>query len=369
MTTQLRNGQPRPSHLHQPTQRHASGQASRHRSDGSVGDTEASRVDVSFVIPLKDEEATTVELYERIATQFEDNVRIEFIFIDDGSRDGSWATIQSLVARDPSRVRGLKFRRNSGKAAALTAGFRAASGSVIFTLDADLQDDPAEIHRFLEKLGEGYDLVSGWKKVRHDPWHKVLPSRVFNRMLSHFSGVLLHDHNCGFKCYRSEVAKSLTLHGEMHRMVPALSAIGGYKSTEIVVQHHPRLHGVSKYGIERYIRGFMDMVTVGFLRKYRERPSHFLGAIGAVCGSLATVLIAGGTTAAIVWRNGAGLAAVVCGFVLAGTAVLTFACGLLAELVIRGGLQTSWNLPIIEDTSRPVDSPIRTELPTSYLLD
>ncbi len=185
-----------------------------------------------------------------------------------------------------SRFAGSRFRQNCGKAAALTAGFRAASGAVIFTLDADLQDDPDEIHRFLEKLGEGFDLVSGWKKVRHDPWHKVLPSRVFNQMLSHFSGVKLHDHNCGFKCYRAEVAKSLTLHGEMHRMVPALSAIGGFKSTEIVVRHHPRVHGVSKYGFERYIRGFMDMVTVGFLRKYRERPSHFLGAIVAICGRL-----------------------------------------------------------------------------------
>jgi hypothetical protein len=178
----------------------------------------------------------------------------------------------------------------------------------------------------------------------------------------------LHDHNCGFKCYRAEVAKSLTLHGEMHRMVPALSAIGGFKSAEIVVQHHPRLHGVSKYGIERYIRGFMDMVTVGFLRKYRERPSHFLGAIVAICGALAAVLIAGGLTVAVAWHTAAGLAAVVSGVVLAGTAVLSFACGLLAELVIRGGLQASWKLPIIEDTSRPNDSPNRTDLPTSYLL-
>ena len=369
MTTQLLNGHSRPGQANQHMHRPSAGQIARPWSAGTGGEIGAKRVDVSFVIPLKDEEATIVELYDRIAAQFADDTRIEFIFIDDGSRDESWATIRSLVARDPSRVRGLQFRRNCGKAAALTAGFRAASGSVIFTLDADLQDDPAEIHRFLEKLGEGFDLVSGWKKVRHDPWHKVLPSRVFNRMLSHFSGVALHDHNCGFKCYRSEVAKSLTLHGELHRMVPALSAIGGFKSAEIVVRHHPRLHGVSKYGMERYIRGFMDMVTVGFLRKYRERPSHFLGAVVAMTASLAAVLLAGGTVAAVAWHTAAGLAAVISGVVLAATAVLTFACGLLAELVIRGGLQSTWRLPIIEDTSRPDDSPNRTDLPTSYLLD
>jgi hypothetical protein len=153
--------------------RHAFSHAHR---QSSGRDAEATPVDVSFVIPLKDEEATIVELYERIAAQFESDVRIEFIFIDDGSRDGSWATIRSLVARDPSRVRGLKFRRNCGKAAALTAGFRAANGSVIFTLDADLQDDPAEIHRFLEKLGEGFDLVSGWKRSGTTPGIKSCPA-------------------------------------------------------------------------------------------------------------------------------------------------------------------------------------------------
>ena len=345
----------------------------RHSTTGERGlqvreCAETADVDISFVIPLKDEEATIATLHERIAAQFGDDTKIEFIFVDDGSRDGSWAAIEALAARDPLRVRGLKFRRNCGKAAALTAGFRAASGAVIFTFDADLQDDPNEIHRFLEKLDEGFDLVSGWKKVRHDPWHKVLPSRVFNQMLSYFSGVRLHDHNCGFKCYRAEVAKSLTLHGEMHRMVPALSGIGGYKSAEITVQHHPRLHGVSKYGIERFIRGFMDMVTVGFLRKYRERPSHFLGAIVAACGTLAVLLMTGGLAAAIAWHTAVGLAAMVSGVVLAGTAVITFASGLLAELVIRGGLQTSWKLPIIADTSHPDDALGSTHLPTSYLL-
>ena len=367
MATQLLNDQAKLNRVLEHTHRKSSSHDARLWTGAADADAWGTQIDISFVIPLKDEEATIIELYDRICSQFDDDVRIEFIFIDDGSRDGSWAKIETLVAAHPLQVRGLKFRRNCGKAAALTAGFRAASGAVIFTLDADLQDDPDEIHRFLEKLGEGFDLVSGWKKVRHDPWHKVLPSRVFNQMLSHFSGVKLHDHNCGFKCYRAEVAKSLTLHGEMHRMVPALSAIGGFQSTEIVVRHHPRVHGISKYGFERYIRGFMDMVTVGFLRKYRERPSHFLGAIVAICAAAALGLIAGGLAAAIAWHTAAGLAAIVSGVVLAATGVLTFATGLLAELVIRGGLQTSWKLPIIEDTSRPEDSPRLTDLPTAYL--
>lgn len=335
----------------------------------TMAEPRGAKVDVSFVIPLKDEQETINTLYDRISAQFGPESRIEFLFVDDGSSDDSWSVIQSLAATDPGRVRGLKFRRNCGKAAGLTAGFRAARGAVVFTLDADLQDDPTEIPRFLDKLNEGYDLVSGWKKVRHDPWHKVLPSRVFNRLLSHVSGVSLHDHNCGFKCYRAEVAKSLTLHGEMHRMVPALSAIGGFSVAEIVVQHHPRAHGVSKYGIERFIRGFMDMVTVGFLRKYRERPSHFLGAIVAACGLLAVMLIAGGAVTAAAWNTAVGLAAVVSGVVLAATAVLTFASGLLAELVIRGGLPASWRLPIVEDTSRAADSHDLTDVPTAYLAD
>ncbi len=333
---------------------------------GDVAQAGTRPVDVSFVIPLKDEQESIVELYERISAEFGPETTIEYLFIDDGSTDDSWQVIESLVERDPSRVRGLRFRRNCGKAAALTAGYRAANGKVIFTMDADLQDDPSEIHRFLEKLAEGYDLVSGWKKVRHDPWHKVLPSRVFNRMLSKFSGVNLHDHNCGFKCYRAEVAKALTLHGELHRMVPALSAINGFKSTEIVVQHHPRVHGVSKYGIERFIRGFMDMITVGFLRKYRERPSHFLGAIVAGCTVVGVPTLLAGFVGLFL-NPAIGAMGIVAGLIFLQAGLISFVCGLLSEMVIRGGLQTSWTLPIVEDTSRPEGETRPTTLPTSYL--
>ncbi len=306
---------------------------------------------LSFVIPVKDEQESLVPLYERICEQLRDDDTFELIFIDDGSKDGSWNVIRSLVERDPERVRGLKFRRNAGKAAALTAGFRAARGAVIFTLDADLQDDPKEIRRFLAKLFEGYDLVSGWKKVRHDPWHKVLPSRIFNRLLSWISGVKLHDHNCGFKCYRAEVVKNLTLHGELHRMVPALAAIEGYKSTEIVVEHHPRKHGVSKYGFERYLRGFVDMMTVGFLRKYRDRPAHFIAGVSATFAFLAFSTGALGISLAILGLPIAAATGLIAGSVFLGTAVLGSFCCLIAEITNRGGLRTGWKLPIIEDTA------------------
>jgi dolichol-phosphate mannosyltransferase len=270
-------------------------------------------------------------------------------------------------------VRGLRFRRNAGKAAALTAGFRASSGRIIFTMDADLQDDPKEVHRFLAKLDEGYDLVSGWKRVRHDPWHKVLPSRVFNWMLSTLSRTRLHDHNCGFKCYRAVVPKGMTLYGEMHRMIPALAAIEGYSAAELEVEHHPRRHGGSKYGFERYLRGLMDMLTVSFFRRYRERPAHFIGRIGLCCGILAVGLVVVGAACGLDGSRGSTL--FLGGIVMLSTAILGFTAGLIGELVIRGGLHTDWRLPIVEDTqvsgtARTSGSPeIVTLVPLSYRVE
>ena len=229
---------------------------------------------ISFVIPAMNEDKSLEELVVQIRREVGTD-SFEIILIDYGSTDDTWIIIQSLADSYPSTIRGLRFRSNRGKAAALQVGFDSADGDLIFTMDADLQDDPKEIPRFIAKIHEGYDLVSGWKAVRHDPWHKVLPSRIFNRMLSYFSKVKLHDHNCGFKCYRREVAKSIRLFGELHRMVPSLAGMQGFKVAEIVVQHHARQFGVSKYGVQRFIRGFSDMLTIGFLRVYQERPSHF----------------------------------------------------------------------------------------------
>ena len=238
-------------------------------------------MDLTVVIPVLDEQDSLQELYEEITTVISGKgLSYEIIFIDDGSADASWNVIDSIAA-DDKRVRGIRFRRNFGKAAALHAGFRSSGGDIVFTLDADLQDDPAEIPRFLEKLeGGDVDVVSGWKRVRHDPWHKVLPSRVFNWLVSRLTRVKLHDHNCGFKCYRRGVVKELRLYGELHRFIPVLAASRGWLIGEIEVNHRPRLHGTSKYGVGRIAKGFLDLITVYLLTGFRQRPHHLLGTLG-----------------------------------------------------------------------------------------
>jgi dolichol-phosphate mannosyltransferase len=236
---------------------------------------------ISFVIPVFNEEESLRLLHGEIAVQCKAlGLDHEIVFIDDGSKDGSWQLIRQLGIEDPT-TRGLRFRRNFGKAAALAAGFAASKGDVIFTLDADLQDDPAEIAKFLEAM-KSVDVVSGWKQVRHDPWHKTLPSRVFNAMVSSLTGVKLHDHNCGFKCYRAEVFKEVRLYGELHRFIPVLAAARGFKVGEVVVQHRARRFGHSKYGVRRFVRGFLDLLTVKFLTGFGQRPQHLLGGIGLV---------------------------------------------------------------------------------------
>jgi glycosyltransferase involved in cell wall biosynthesis len=309
---------------------------------------------LSFIVPVQDEEATIGELYSRIEREVDSHNPshnpFEVIFVDDGSKDESWKKITQLARIRPDHVRGIKFRRHAGKAAALTAGFRAARGDVIFTLDADLQDDPAEIPKFIKKLDEGFDIVSGWKKVRHDPWHKVWPSRIFNRMLSRMGGVSLHDQNCGFKCYRAQVARGLFLHGELHRMIPSIAAMKGYSSSEIEVHHHPRLHGRSKYGIERFLRGFMDMLTIWFLRRYGERPLHLVGGVSLTMlglGILFLILGAGLLGVLSTW----GFMLTVLGCILVASFPVLIVTGLISELLNRGGLEHQWELPIAEDTA------------------
>lgn len=243
---------------------------------------------LSVVIPLQNEVESLATLHAELAAVAEEQrYALEMIFVDDGSADGSWAEIQRLAAAD-ARVRGIRFRRNFGKAAALDAGFAAARGSLIFTLDGDLQDDPQEIPRFIEAMEQGgaggtpLDVVSGWKRVRHDPWHKVGPSRVFNWLVSFLTGVRLHDHNCGFKCYRRQVFDEVRLYGEMHRFVPVLAAARGWRVGEIVVHHRPRKFGRSKYGVGRIVKGLLDLLTVYFLTGYGRRPQHLLGTIGLI---------------------------------------------------------------------------------------
>ena len=238
---------------------------------------------LSAVIPIFNEEESLPALHAELAeVAVAGGYDLEIIFIDDGSKDGSWQTIERLAMED-SRVRGIRFRRNFGKAAGLSAGFEEARGEFVFTLDADLQDDPHEIPRFLEAMNEqGLDVVSGWKKVRLDPWHKVGPSRVFNWLVGVVTGVRLHDHNCGFKCYRREVLGEVRIYGDLHRFVPVLAAARGWQVGEIVVNHRPRKFGRSKYGAGRIIRGFLDLLTVYFLTGFNQRPQHLLGTLGIV---------------------------------------------------------------------------------------
>jgi glycosyltransferase involved in cell wall biosynthesis len=236
---------------------------------------------ISIVVPVHNEEESLTALHGELAAVFANPERgpAEFLFVDDGSRDGSWRVLTELARKDP-RVGAIRFRRNFGKAAALMAGFQAARGEVVFTLDGDLQDDPAEVPRFLAELDRGYDVISGWKKTRHDPWHKVYPSRVFNWMVSHMTGCYLHDHNCGFKLYRRAVLEEVGIYGELHRFIPVLAHARGFRIGEVVVQHRPRRHGTSKYGVSRLVKGFLDLMTVRFLTRFRQRPHHVLGGIG-----------------------------------------------------------------------------------------
>jgi dolichol-phosphate mannosyltransferase len=241
---------------------------------------------ISLVIPLYNEQDSLAALLSEIETSTRQaNLDVEVIFVDDGSRDRSWAIVTEL-AHQHSWVHGIRFRRNFGKAAALSAGFRAARGDIILTLDADLQDDPAEIPRFLAALTDRYDVVSGWKRTRHDPWHKVFPSRVFNAMVSWLTGVKLHDHNCGMKCYRAEVFREVRLYGELHRFIPVLAAARGFRVSEIEINHRPRKFGSSKYGFRRFAKGFLDLLTVKFLTGFGQRPQHLLGSVGLVCFAL-----------------------------------------------------------------------------------
>ncbi len=244
---------------------------------------------LSAVIPVYCEADSLPALHaELIEVARDRGYDLEIIFIDDGSTDDSWQTIERL-AKDDTRVRGIRFRRNFGKAAALSAGFEQARGDYVFTLDADLQDDPREIPRFLEALTDELDVISGWKKVRHDPWHKVLPSRIFNRLVGWLTGVKLHDHNSGFKCYRREVLREVRIYGELHRFIPVLAAARGFRVGEIVVAHRPRKFGRSKYGVSRIVKGFLDLLTVYFLTGYTHRPQHLLGTLGVISFSLGSI--------------------------------------------------------------------------------
>lgn len=246
--------------------------------------------DISFVIPAKDEEGSIFQLYQKIVSVVGKlGKTCEIIFVDDGSTDRTFELLRGLNAKD-RRVKVIKLRGNWGKSTALQVGFDRVKGKIIFTLDADLQDDPYEIPKFLKKIDDGYDLVSGWKRQRHDPFSKTLPSKLGNFAARVFTGIKIHDINCGFKAYRAEVTQNLNLYGELYKYIPVLVEKQNYKVTEIVIRHHPRRLGKSKFGWSRNIKGFLDLLTIIFLTGYLKRPAHFFGTVGLASFSMGFVI-------------------------------------------------------------------------------
>jgi len=246
---------------------------------------------ISIIVPAYNEEGSVQELHADIAANLDglEDVTWELWFINDGSTDGTEKAILDLVERD-GRVHLISFRKNYGKSAALQAGLHHVSGDIVFTMDADLQDDPAEFQHFIETLDSGYDMVVGWKQKRLDPAEKRLPSKLFNAVTSKMAGFRLHDFDCGFKCFRREVAESLDLYGELHRYIPVLAYRNGFHITEIPVHHRERKHGRSKYGIERYMRGLLDSLTTTFLLRYSDRPMYFFGRIGVIIAAIGVLI-------------------------------------------------------------------------------
>ncbi len=292
---------------------------------------------ISVVIPLLNEEESLNELASRLETVLFTMTEgdYEVIFIDDGSTDDSYSVLQAIHTRNP-RFKTVRFRRNYGKSAALAVGFNRVQGDVVFTMDADLQDDPNELPELLAKLNEGYDLVSGWKRKRYDPWHKTAPSKLFNAVTSRMSGIKLHDFNCGLKVYRKDVIKSVQIYGDMHRYIPALAHWEGFRIAELPVQHHPRIHGVSKFGAKRFVTGFLDLLTVLFTTRYIKRPLHLFGTVGTLLALIGLCIEA---YLSIEWMLGltylSNRPLFLVGILLIIVGVQLISMGLLGELIVK----------------------------------
>jgi glycosyltransferase involved in cell wall biosynthesis len=288
---------------------------------------------VSIVVPLLNEESTLAALYEQVRAALDPTgERWEIVYVDDGSIDGSYPELVRLHEAH-TNVRVVRLRRNFGKAAALRAGFDAAGGDVLVTIDADLQDDPAEIPRLLDKLDEDYDLVSGWKCDRHDPILRRLVSRVYNRVTAAVTGVRLHDMNCGLKAFRAEVASAVRMYGERHRFIPVLAHHAGYRVTELPVNHRPRLNGRSRFGIERYLRAPFDLLTIVFMGRYRYRPLHLFGGIGLVLGAAGFTILLYLTADKIGGASIGGRPLLLLGILLLVVGIQFFSLGLVGEML------------------------------------
>ena len=307
---------------------------------------------ISLVIPVFNEEESLVELYNQIRDTLEPSKHdFEILFIDDGSSDRSLSIAEELGDGDP-RVRSIGFQRNHGKAAALNVGFKACEGDYVITMDADLQDDPAEVLDLIAVLDSGWDMVSGWKKVRHDPISKRWPSKLYNFTVAKVSGIPIHDFNCGLKAYKRVVVKNIEVYGELHRYIPLLAKQKGFSCTEKVVQHRARKYGYSKYGLWRFFSGFFDLITVVFTSKFKEKPMHLFGMLGIF--SFITGILIDSYVLYLKFGLGASfqkhMALLLSGILLIIVGVQFISIGLLGEMITQG---RSHDDPIIKE--RPHD--------------
>ncbi|MCD6229083.1 MAG: glycosyltransferase family 2 protein [Candidatus Omnitrophica bacterium] len=291
------------------------------------------KIDISIIIPAYNEEQNIKPLYESIVDILKPlNKNYEIIFIDDGSMDNTFREIDNLRSLD-ERVKCIQLRKNFGKSLALAIGFNKTRGDIVITMDADMQDDPEEIPRFIEKIQEGWDLVSGWRQIRKDPFEKRLSSRLFNIIVSKVSGLRLHDFNCGFKVYRRKVLKTIKIYGELHRFIPMIAHSYGFKICEIPIRHHKRQFGKTKFGKERYLAGLFDLFTTAFIGRYLRKPLHLLGRVSLIASVSGILLLIYVSVMKFVFGQTGNRPALTISVFLLGLAVQIFLFGLLADLV------------------------------------
>ncbi|MFH1428411.1 MAG: glycosyltransferase family 2 protein [Candidatus Margulisiibacteriota bacterium] len=306
---------------------------------------------VTFVIPVRDEESAIVPLYEGIKSSMQNLAKdydYEVLFVDDGSKDGSWQKMTDLGRQQPDQVKAIRLSHGFGKSVALSSAFLRARGDIVITMDGDLQDDPVEIPNFLAKIEDGFDLVSGWKQKRNDPLSKTMPSKIFNFVTALVSGIKLHDFNCGYKAYRRAVIQSIHVYGELHRYIPVLAYHQGFNVGELAVHHNPRKQGRSKYGLERYLRGFLDLLTVMATTRYLQKPGHLFGGTGILFGLIGFFALAYLTALKLMGQLIGDRPLLIFGVMMIIMGVQFISLGLIAELIISNRQQQFSNTKISE---------------------